>query len=88
MLWVTELSPPRAPARPFASFCAFSCLAPGPGTCGGHLLPARQPDSLGPGCVMSQTRHGTSGDVFNLPGASVSFPVIGDNNSTYLVGWR
>lgn len=56
--------------------------APGPGACGGHSLPARQPD-----CVLSQTRRGASDDVLDLPRASVSFPFIGDSNSTYPIGW-
>lgn len=68
------------PARPL-SLCAFPRPAPGPGACGGHSLPARQPD-----CVLSQTRHGASDDVLDLPRASVSFPFIGDSNSTYPSG--
>lgn len=73
------------PARPL-SLCAFPRPAPGPGACGGHSLPARQPDSLGPDCVLSRTRRGASDDVLDLPPASVSFPFIGDSNSTYPSG--
>lgn len=73
------------PARPL-SLCAFPRPAPGPGACGGHSLPARQPDSLGPDCVLSRTRRRASDDVLDLPRASVSFPFIGDSNSTYPSG--